>query len=193
MANYYVYISTETEKGCPKFNNLDDAIKKFKETPMKTFRDNVFLGYEESPTICFDVIHKFFNDNILINDYLNHEGLEDMVKEIEEKLIIRYQWTPDILGGALIDWCTAFAPCNSKEMKIKWNEVYLFTLKNNTLMGIGWVKPTRETFDNYGWNYPKTASYVSMMNVTVVDDNGYPHEVDMDPRAYLQMLGKKFS
>lgn len=193
MAKYFVYITTETERTVPYYNTLDEAIEKYNATEMKTLEDCVFLGYEEGDDICFDVVHKFFKDNILINDYLNHKGYESMVKEITDKLVIRYQWTLDILGGALIDWSTAFAPCNAKEMYVDWNEAYLYTLKNDTMIGVGWVKPTRETCDKYGWNYPKTASYVSMLNVTVFDDNGYPHEIDMDPRAYLQLLKKKVS
>ena len=79
------------------------------------------------------------------------------------------------------------------EAKKEWNEVYLSTYADNQMNTVGWVKPTRETYNKYGWNYPVTASYISMMNVDVVDDRGVVHSVDIDPRVYLQLLGKKVS
>lgn len=191
MGRYYVFVSTDTERSCPKFESLEDAVAKYQATKMNTLRDSVFLGYEENPQVCFDIVHKFFKDNVLINDYLNRDD-HSMVVPVIDALDIAYQFTHEILGGVLIDYNTRFSSY-SGEAKKEWNEVYLSTYAENQMNTVGWVKPTRETLDRYGWNWPKTASYISMMNVPVYDSHGYKHDVDIDPRAYLQMLGKKVS
>lgn len=199
MSKYFVFIETQSERACPYFDSLDEAVAKYNSVEMKVLRDNVCLGIQSdnittTSGYCFDVIHKFFNANILINDYLNHDEDEiaGIVEQIRNKLPIRYQYTSDILDGVLIDYFNHYSPY-SGEVKKEWNEVYLYTYKDEQMTTIGWVKPTRETYDSYGWNYPVTASYISIINVDVIDDNGVVHSIDINPGAYLQMIGKKIS
>lgn len=200
MSKYFVYTNTETERDCPYFTSLDEAIRLYNATEMNKFRDNVCLGVSSDRVtpkegFCFDVVHKFFDENILINDYLNHEEEEakEAVERIKDKLSFRYQWTPDILNGALINYESSFASYNGELKGDEWNEAYVSTLNYSEMIVTGWVKPTSETYDNYGWNYPDTASYISIMNVPVYDNRGCRHDVDIDPRVYLQLLGKKVS
>lgn len=197
---YFVYIGTGTERGCPRYDSLDDALRKYNETEMKDMTDSVFLGIEgytqQNGSYCFDILHKFFSDNILINDYLNHEEIESVMKSVQEivsKTYIRYQWTGDILNGVLIDYEMPFVKYEGKEIETEWNETYLSTYTDGEMEIVGWVKPTRETYDKYGWNYPGTASYITLMNVVMYDDKGQRHDVDVDPRVYLQLLGKRVS
>lgn len=197
---YFVYIGTGTERGCPRYDSLDDALRKYNETEMKDMTDSVFLGIEgytqQNGSYCFDILHKFFSDNILINDYLNHEEIESVMKSVQEivsKTYIRYQWTGDILNGVLIDYEMPFVKYEGKEIETEWNETYLSTYTDGEMEIVGWVKPTRETYDKYGWNYPGTASYITLMNVVMYDERGHRHDVDVDPRVYLQLLGKRVS
>lgn len=195
MGEYYVYTNTSKYIGCPKFDKVDDAIKKYLDTEMHSMTDNVFLGYESGRDLCFDIVHMFFNESVLINDYLNHdeEEVRIAVDNVKRKLFMRYQWTHEIMDGVLIDYEGGFAPCMGTAKGEFWNEAYVHTLVDNKMETVGWIKPTRENFNKYGWAYPKIASYVSMMNVPVYDDQGYRHDVDIDPRAYLQLVGKKVS
>lgn len=199
MNEFYIYTNTHEMRGCPRFDNLDDALEEYYETQMNEFKDNVFLGIEgtldNGERYCFDVLHKFFKENILINDYLNHPCREilGIVHGIIEKNIIKYQYTTDILGGVLIDFQSPVALIESKRTEEKWNEIYVSTLKDNELVNKGWVKPTRETFELYGWSWPKICSYISLINATVYDARGYAHDVDMDPRVYLSLINKKVS
>ncbi len=196
MGNYYVYIQTENERECPKFDSLDDAIEKYRSTKMRTLSDCVYLGYENSIDLCFDIIHKFFDDNVLINDYLSHDSkeVEDVVNQITDRLLVRYQFTSSILGGVLIDYATPIIQYTSGiKMDEHWNELNVATFEEGNMNIIGWVKPTRETVETYGWSYPTVASYVSMMNVPFYDENGTRHDADVDPRVYLQRLGNRIS
>ena len=200
MIEYFVCINTHDAIGCPRFDTLDEALEKYHATEMKDFHDLVALGIEADPMkCCFDILHKFYNENILINDYMNHTSDEfgkdvlRIVHEVMEKETIKYQYTTDILHGALIDYQSPVALMESKRTEEKWNEIYIETLKDNELVNVGWIQPTRETLDNYGWNYPKTCSYISLMNVSVYDKNGYKHDVDIDPRVYLSLINKKVS
>ena len=201
MANkYFVYIGAESERGCPKYDSLDEALRKYNETKMTEMSDSVYLGIEGNSEhdgyYCFDVLHKFFNDNILINDYLNHTEAKDIMKvaqEIINSLFIRYQWVSDILNGVLIDYDSPFVGYQEKEINAEWNEAYLSTYADGEMNIVGWVEPNRETYNKYSWNYPKTASYISMMNIGMYDDKGYRYDVDVDPRVYLQLLGKRVS
>ncbi len=196
MGNYYVYIQTDNERGCPKFDDIDSAVEKYNATKMEVLGDCVFLGYENGKDLCFDILHKFFEENVLINDYLNHDDKEakDVVKLITNRVQVKYQFTSDILGGTLIDYAVPIAPYTSGvKMDEKWNELNVSTYKDGNMNIIGWVKPTNETLDKYGWQYTKVASYVSMMNVPFYDENGIRHDADVDPRIYLQRLGKKVS
>ena len=201
MANkYFVYIGTGSERGCPRYDSLDEALRKYSETEMTEMSDSVFLGIEgysePDGSYCFDVLHKFFDDNILINDYLNHKetkSIMEIVQRIISKMFIRYQWTGDILNGALIDYEMPFTKYVGKEINSEWNEVYLCTYADGEMNIVGWVTPSRDTFNKYGWNYPRTASYISLMNVAMYDDKGQRHDVDVDPRVYLQLLGKRVS
>ena len=195
MGNYYIYTNTKKEIGCPKFDDVDSAIKKYLETEMESMTDNVFLGYESGKDICFDIVHKFFEDNVLINDYLNHdeEEVAVAVDNVKRKLFMRYQWTYDILDGMLIDYESDFAPYHGELKGKEWNEIHVGTWVDNKMEIHGWQKPTRETYNKYSWQYPKVASYVDMMNVPIYDERGSKHDVDIDPRVYLQLLGKKVS
>lgn len=203
MANtnkYFVYIGTENERGCPKYDSLDEALQKYNETEMKTMNDSVFLGIEGDSEVdgyyCFDIVHKFFEDNILINDYLNHKEAEDIMEiaqGIIDKLFIRYQWTYDILNGVLIDYGTPFLKYEGREIETEWNEAFVETYADGKMNSVGWVKPTKDSYNRYSWNYPKTASYISLMNVAMYDEKGYKHDVDVDPREYLRLLRKRVS
>lgn len=201
---YFVYIETKmTGHHCPYFETLEEAMELYNETQMKSFSNNIFLGIASntvtpSSGYCFDVLHKFFDDQILINDYLNYVDkypeIKETVKEIISKYFIRYQFTPWIVGGALIDYASPFAiSLSDRKIEDKWNEIYISSLKRTTLMVVGWRKNNWRTYDAYGWNWPKRCAYVDMMNVTAYDKNGHPHEVDVDPRDYLLALGKKIS
>lgn len=193
---YFVYVRTTNELSCPNFSTLNEAIEKYKATPMETLKDDVCLGVQDGDSFCFDIVHKFFNENILINDYLNHperkDELDEILKDINSQLFIKYQFTSDIMGGALIDYNTGFVPYDSMKVEEKWNEAHISTYRDGMEI-VGWVKPNRDTWNQYGWCYQKTASYVSRMNVPVYDERGHRHDVDMDPRAYLSSIGKKVS
>lgn len=197
MSNYYVYIGTENEKSCPKFNSLDDALAKYNATEMNNLRDSVFLGMEEydSEHYCFDVLHKFYKDNVLINDYTFHDSTDVLrkVHEIMEMVDIKYQFTSEILGGVLIDYASPVDLMESKRTEEKWNEAFIETLVNDQLKSVGWVKPSRETQNNYGWQWPVHCSYIPLINVSVYDARGYKHDVDMDPRTYLALCNKRIS
>ena len=199
MNEFYIYTNTHDLIGCPRFDNLDDALAKYNATKMEEFTDSVFLGIEGTlpggERYCFDILHKFFKENILINDYMNHPHIDILriVHDVMEKTTIKYQYTTDILGGVLIDYQSPVALMETRRTEEKWNEVYVFTLEDSEMETIGWKEPTRETYELYGWNYPKTCSYISLMNVTVYDARGYAHDVDMDPRVYLSLINKKVS
>ncbi len=197
--DYYVYIRTEENRSCPHFKELKEAIECFNENKMKKMNDDVFLGIEgiTSDTkefFSFDVIHKMFNDNCLINDYMNHESKEitDVVASIIHVLTIKYQFTSDILGGALIAYSSPFVNSESGDVHFDWNEVHVQTIKDGEISIAGWQDNSLETKEKYGWQYPEMYSYISAMNVTVIKD-GQEHYVDMDPRQYLNACGKKIS
>ena len=198
---YFVFVDTSELRECPKFDKLEEAIEKYNSVEKKTLRDVVTLGIQSdyitpSEGFCFDVIHKFLDDehNILINDYLNHTESEisEAVKQIISQLTVRFQFTNDILNGALIDYGTSFAPETGNVNK-EWNDAFIYTYKDQLLISAGWQPHTRATYDSYGWSYPKIASYVKFVNVTVTDESGIEHDRDLDPRAYLQVIGKKIS
>ncbi len=199
---YYVFIETGAKHTCPYFDTLEQAMELYNETEMTKFRDNVFLGISSdnvTPTegYCFDVLHKFFDENILINVYLNHTDTPEAmkkVKEIIQKFDIRYQLVHDILNAVLIDYKMPFAKSLvGHEVKEKWNEIYVSTLEGNQFINTGWVEYSSKDIDNYTYDWPNGCSYVGLMNVTVIDSCGYPHMVDVDPRDYLLALGKKVS
>ncbi len=194
---YYVYISTEERRACPHFKELKDALECFKENEMKKMRDNVFLGIEGTAQdtiefFSFDVVHKMFGDNCLINDYMNHESEEitNAVNAIIDSLPIKYQFTSDILGGALIDFASAFATVDSDEILPVWTEAYIQTIKDGEINVAGWHCNDRRTWNLYSWQYPEVYPYVSLLNVTVTKDS-IDHYMDMDPRIYLKANGKK--
>ena len=201
MANkYFVYILTGDERACLKYDLLRDALEKYGKTEMKKMHDNVFLGIEgddeKDGYYCFDVVHKFFDDNILINDYLSHKnakGIMDTVNEIINNMFIKYQWVAEITNGVLIDYESPFVDYEGKEIDPEWNEAHLSTYKDGEINIVGWVKPTGETINKYGWNFPLTASYIDLMNVTMYDERGRKHEIDIDPRVYLKLCGKRVS
>ena len=198
---YFVYIWTETKGECPYVDSLDEAVRLYEQAKMNTYRDTVCLGISSDVVginsgYCFDVLHKFFDDNILIRDYLNHSDIPEIVvavKEILSRFFVKYQYTNDLLGGALIDYQSMFARNFDGHEYKEINEMYLSTLKDNKLVTVGWVEPTRENYEKYSWAWPNTASYVGIINVKVIDKRGYPHNVDVDPRDYLLALGKRVS
>lgn len=200
---YFTFIETESVRhACPYFDNLEDAMELYNKHQMKSFRDNVFLGIASDEIgmnsgYCFDILHKFYHDHILINDYMFYEDYPETKEAVEKVLgqfFVRYQFTPNILDGALIDYASPFArSLTDKQIEEKWNEIHLEVLKNNKLETVGWRKPIRRTFDAYSWNWPKRTSYVGLMNVTAIDKSGHKHEIDVDPRDYLLALGKKVS
>ena len=75
----------------------------------------------------------------------------------------------------------------------RWNEIFVSKLKDKEFVNAGWVEFSSKDIDDYTYDWPEGCSYISFMNVTVIDRNGYPHEVDVDPRDYLLALGKKVS
>lgn len=200
---YFVFISTEKERECPHFDSLEEAIEKYNDVPMSNLKDSVFLGIESNSAspfdtdyVCFDVLHKFFEDNVLINDYLNHQqdSILEIVKEIINKTNIKYQFCSDVLEGVLIPFASDWVHENSEEeMKYEWNQLYLETFKEGNMFSVGWQPYTRETYENYGWNYPHTASYVGLMNVSYIDKSRVIHDRDVDIREYLAYHGKKFT
>ena len=201
---YFVYVDiTNISHACPYFDKLKDAMKFYSKIKMTSFTDSVFLGIASDVVgmnsgYCFDVLHRFFDDEILINDYLyytdKYPEIEHAVKEIISKYCIRYQFASQILDGALIDYYSPFARnLENKEGAMVWNEAYLSVLKGTKMETVGWRKNTSRTFDAYSWNWPKKCSYVKLLNVTVYDERGYEHQIDVDPRDYLLMLGKRVS
>ena len=199
---YYIYIKKKNEKHeCLYFDSLSEAMKRYKATEMKSLDESVFLGIQSediSPTsgMCFDVLHKFFGEHILINDYLNHDCKEvrSEVKKILNKIVVKYQFTSNLLGGVLIpfyeDWS---GHRNDMIMKKEWCEAYVLTCENNEMVYKGWQPYGKETQDKYGWQYPNIASIVIRLNVICVDDNGVNHEIDADPREFLRNHGYRFS
>ena len=200
---YYVFIETGVKHTCPYFDTLEEAMELYKETEMTKFRDNVFLGISSdnvTPTegYCFDVLRKFFDKNILINGYLNHDDIPEImetVKQITRMFDIRYQLTCDILDGALIDYKSVFARIvKNNECKGKWNEIFVAKLQDKEFVNAGWVEFEKHNqLEEFSWNWPNSCAYVSFMNVTIVDNCGHPHMCDVDPRDYLLALGKKIS
>lgn len=196
---YYVYIKTDENRSCPHFKELKEAIECFNENKMKKMNDDIFLGIEGTTSdtkefFSFDVIHKMFGDNCLINDYINHESKEiaDVVDSIIDALTIKYQFTSDILGGSLIDYSSPFVNSEAGTVHSDWNEVHVQTIKDGEISIAGWQDNNLETKEKYGWQYPEVYSYISAVNVTVTKD-GQEHYIDMDPRQYLKACGKKFS
>lgn len=195
MGNYFVYLNTDIERACPKFDSIEDAIREYNSMEMQKLSDCVFLGYEEGKNICFDVIHKFYGGNVLINDYLNHnkDSVKKAVKEIKDRMCIRFQWTPDIIHGCLIEYASAPAPCiidgELKDSTI--NEVHVSSTVDNELEVKGWLSLGEA--EKYCWQYPEVASYVSMINVPVYDNKGRRHDMDIDPASYLRKLEKRVS
>lgn len=200
---YFVLISIENERECAYYDSLTEAIERYKATPMHKLKDNVFLGIEskeKSPMdkdfMCFDVLHKFFEDNVLIDDYKNHleEGVLEIVKQIVNEFYIKYQYSYDLLKGVLIPYASDYVHSTLEEtMDEKWNEAYITTLKNNDMVAVGWQPPTRETLDKYGWFYPNNASYIDRINVRYTDSSGAIHDRDVDVREYLAYHGKRFT
>ncbi len=199
---YFVYIDMGNEKrACPYFDTLEEAMELYNKNKVTSFKDSLFLGIASDVVTmnsgyCFDVLHRFFDDEVLINDYLHYTEpeIEYAVKEIINKYNVHYQFVSHILNGVLIDYDSCF-PRELVNMKLdeKWNEVYLSTLKKDKMENVGWRKNTNRTFDTYAWNWPKKCSYVKLMNVTAYDEQGYEHQIDVDPRDYLLALGKKVS
>ena len=196
--SYFVYTNT----GCTHHESLDEAIKEYNSIEMKNLKDSVFLGIESddiSPTsgICFDVVHKFFNENMLINDWRNHMEEDDVieaVKEIIGKLPIKYQLIFDLLQGVLIPYSEAWVKASTDEiMDDEWNEAYIEVYKDNDFVSIGWKENNWDTIGNYQWQYPTVASYINRLNVRCTDKSGVIHNRDIDPREYLAYHGKKFT
>lgn len=205
MSRFYVYIATSTERTMFYHEDLSVALKKYLDCQMKTFTDNVFLGYEDLENhICLDILHKFFDEHILINDYLNHQNNMDLfhiVLRILDTVSIKYQFSSAIWGGVLIDYSSHFisykhnyelACLDSKQKCLQ--ECYISTLKDNDLQIVGWVDNDRESSNSYGWSYPTIASYITLVSVTVRNKhNSSFHTIDMDIRAYLELCNEHFS
>lgn len=199
---YYVFIQKEKHE-CLYYFSLNEALEKYNSIEMNDLRDCIFLGIEsnsENPLdkdfVCFDVLHKFFKDNILINDYMNHqrEDVFAVVKEIINNCSIKYQYSSDILNGALIPYSSDFVhQINNDEMKYQWNQVYIETYDKGDMCSVGWQPYTKETYENYGWSYPNIASFVQYINVSCTDKSGVIHDRDIDIREYLAYHGKRFT
>ena len=200
--NYYVY----TDIDCMHYESLDEAIEKYNSIEMFALKDSVFLGIESediSPTggMCFDVLHRFFNDSILINDWLNHkdeDNVREIVKEIVTRIPTKYQFTSEILNGALIPFSTPWIRSGSGTMADNWSEAYISVYRfhknsDNEFVSIGWKENNFDTIGNYQWQYPIVASYVGILNVKFTDELGVTHDIDIDPREYLANHGSRFS
>lgn len=196
--SYYVYTNTD----CTHYDNLEEAIEKYNSVEMKELKDSVFLGIESddiTPTsgVCFDVIHKFFGENILINDWRNHMDEDDVVEKVKEiisKFLIKYQFTYDLLNGVLIPYAEPWVKFSMNEtMDNEWNEVYIETYKDGDFVSVGWKENNWNTIGNYQWQYPSVASYIKRLNVKCTDESGMVHERDLDPREYLAYHGKRFT
>ena len=203
ILNYYVYTNTD----CTYYDSLDEAIEKYNSVEMKELRDCVFLGIQSddiSPTngICFDVIHKFFNENILINDWRNHideNDVKNAVKEIVNHFHISYQMSSDIFkgtcySGVLIPFNSSWIRFGANEkMNNEWDEAYITSCNTNDFISIGWQPNNRQTRESYGWSYGEQACYIDRLNVEFIDLKGYVSHKDIDPREYLEYHGKKFT
>lgn len=212
MERYFVFVSTKTERGTYYYDELNSAIKKYSSIDMNELKDNVFLGYENSSldrilngnevteSVCFDYVHKFFNESILINDYLNHDctKVRNILNAIMEKLHMTYQFSSQILNGMLIPFNNQiFVPdksFNDKHLddKASWEEIHVYKWQNGWA-SYGWRLPTRKTFDDFGWSYPTIASYCDLISVNVYNKQNHKAVVDMDIKQYLCMKGAKIS
>ena len=196
--SYFVYTNT----GCTHHESLDEAIKEYNSREMKELKDSVFLGIESddiSPTsgICFDVVHKFFDTHILINDWLNHKDEADVtekVREIVTRIPIRYQFVSDLLKGVLISFSEPWIQSYTNEtMADEWTEAYISVHTDNGFASVGWKENNWDTIGNYHWQYPIVVSYIHQLNVKFTNTNGYESNRDIDPREYLAYHGKKFT
>ena len=196
--SYYVYTNTD----CTHYDSLDEAIEKYNSIEMKELRDSVFLGVESddiSPTggICFDVVHKFFDTNIVINDWLNHKDDADVIEKVKEiicRIPCRYQFVSDLLNGVLISFSEPWVQSYANEtMADEWSEAYISVYTDNGFASVGWKENNWNTIGNYQWQYPTVASYIHQLNVKFTDESGMIHDRDIDPREYLAYHGLKFT
>ena len=188
--SFYVY----TNKNCTHHNTLNEALEIYNSVEMKELKDDVFLGVESddiSPTggVCFDVIHKFFDANILINDWLNHKDDADVTEKVSEiirKVPIRYQFVSNLLNGVLISFSDPWVKSYTNEtMADAWTEAHISVYTDNGFSSVGWKENNWNTIGNYQWQYPTVASYIHQLNVKFTDENGYESNRDIDPREFL--------
>ena len=201
--SYYVYTNTD----CTHYDNLNEAIEKYNSIEMKELADSVFLGIESddiSPSsgICFDVVHKFFKENMLINDWQNYKDEEDVktaVREIIESIRITCQMTNNIFkgncySGTLIPFANPWIKSYTTEkMSDTWDEAYITSCNTEEYISVGWQPNNRKTRETYGWSYRNQACYIDRLNVEFINSNGSFSHRDIDPREYLDYHGYKFS